>query len=188
MTPESRRWIGLGQVIGAAVGIVGLRFTAFLVPSLAPTAPLIVASVYFFAALMGGLLLVWGRPAGVPLSFGVQAAQVLSVTVGGNALHFLAGPFAGVWVGGSGLGVNVAGGGLAAASVLTGPVAWLPGAHLQFGLKYQTQDPAALTFGLNVLAVLACVQLWRAMGAAPPSPSVDERQVGTDVAPRMGAG
>jgi hypothetical protein len=188
MTPESRRWIGLGQVIGAAVGIVGLRFGAVLVPGLAASAPLILASAYFLVALAGGWLLLRHRPSGVPLSFGVQAAQVLSVTVGGNALHFLAGPFAGVWAGGAGVGVNVAGGGVAAASILAGPLAWLPGVQLQFGLNYRSDDPTALTFGLNVLALVACAKLWRAMDVALPEPSRTAPQLAEEAAPGMGAG
>jgi hypothetical protein len=169
MSPDWRQVIGVSQVLGAAAGIVGLRFGAALIPASVATAPLVVASSYFLLALAAGLLLLWRRPLGVPLSLAVQAPQVLSVIVGGQGLHFLAGPFAGFAVGGTGLRLSLAGGGLAIATAFTGAPPWMPGTHLDFGIAYRTDNPEALTFGVNVFAILACAQLWRAWDTSPPA-------------------
>lgn len=166
MTDVSRRGIALGQVAGAVLGVCGLRVGLALSPAGAvPPGVQLLAALYALAALAGGLMLLNRRPLGAWVSLPVQAAQLAAVTGPGGAFWFLAGPFLGLRAGGGGFRLELGVGGVAWATLLTGPCPWPPGAHFEVGGGLRPTDPDATVIALNALAFLATVRLVRHLAA-----------------------
>ena len=165
LTDGWRKYIGWAQIVAAAMGLVGLRTTIFLLPEGAiARLAIVLALAYFTLGVLASVLLLRDRPAGVPLSLLVQGLQVVTVSrAGGAVLSFLLGPTIHVSFWAVGLGLTAGLGGHAGATLFYGRVPFAMGLDLTMNVTSNLVQPEsdALTFSVNIIAAIAARELFK---------------------------
>lgn len=155
------------EVAFAAAGLVLAAGVATLRSSGRSVVAYTVAGAFLSLCLYAGRELSRGTRRGLTLSLLVQALQVVHVNMRSFGVLFLAGPWLEVGMSRSLVGVTLGGGAVAWLVPVMPRAADLAGTVLyaQWGLLLAESPEPSVRFGINLVALVFAVRLWRLLRA-----------------------